>query len=56
MQENMADMININFNKTLIMMPHEKLFFKTWIVRNCETDKIAGEGETTGYGEKSSTG
>lgn len=56
MQENMADMININFNKTLIMMPHEKLFFKTWIVRNCETDKIEGEEETTGYGEKSSTG
>lgn len=51
----MADIINMNFNKAL-MVPHEKLFIETWIVRNCEMDKILGKGETTECGERSSTG
>lgn len=52
----MADISKMNLNKAHIMVPHEKLFIETCIVRNCEMDKILGKGETTDYGERSNTG
>jgi len=55
MQDNMADIINMILNKAL-MVSCEKLFIETWIVRNCEMDKILGKGEITDYVERSSIG